>query len=126
MDRKLWRKNEKENFFGVYLVGWGGRKINSRGSCVFSPDSPKNFLPKIKLTKRRKLSYLMDKNALVYLHMGFVFLLLFLFLFLLFIFYFFYLIVLCLYSFFLFLLLSFVFFFFWLFVTFLVLIGHHF
>ena len=28
MDGKLWRGNGKENFFGVYLVRWGGKKIN--------------------------------------------------------------------------------------------------
>ena len=29
MGEKFWRENGKENFFGVCLVGWGGRKINS-------------------------------------------------------------------------------------------------
>ena len=28
MDGKLLRENRKKNFFGVCLVGWGGRKIN--------------------------------------------------------------------------------------------------
>ena len=28
MNGKLWRENGNENFFGVCLVGWGGRKIN--------------------------------------------------------------------------------------------------
>ena len=35
MDGKLWKENGKENFFGVCLVGWGGRKING-GTRVFS------------------------------------------------------------------------------------------
>ena len=35
MDEKHERKNGKENFFGVCLVGWGGRKINN-GAYVFS------------------------------------------------------------------------------------------
>ena len=28
MDGKLWGENRKKNFFELYLVGWGGRKIN--------------------------------------------------------------------------------------------------
>ena len=28
MNGKLWRENEKENFFKVCLIGWRGRKIN--------------------------------------------------------------------------------------------------
>ena len=35
MDGKLWRENGKEIFFGVCLVGWVERKINS-GTQVFS------------------------------------------------------------------------------------------
>ena len=35
MDGKLWKENGKENFFGVYLVGWGEKKING-GPQVFS------------------------------------------------------------------------------------------
>ena len=38
VDGKFWRENVKKNFFGVCLVGWGGRKIND-GAWVFSPQA---------------------------------------------------------------------------------------
>ena len=47
MDEKLWRENRRENFFGVCLVGWRGRKINS-GVQVFSPLAHQNVLSKMK------------------------------------------------------------------------------
>ena len=47
MDIKLWRENRKENFFGVFLIGWREKKINGG----------------------RKWGCLMDKNAHVHLHM---------------------------------------------------------
>ena len=37
-----------KTFFGVCLVGWGGKKINGEGTNVFSSGSPKSFLSKIK------------------------------------------------------------------------------
>ena len=46
MDEKFWRENRKNNFFGVFLVGWKGRKINS-GAQVFSLGPPKSFLSKM-------------------------------------------------------------------------------
>ena len=51
MDRKLWRENRNENFFGVCLVEQGGRKINS-GVQVISPWAHQNVLSKME----RKLS----------------------------------------------------------------------
>ena len=50
MDGKLWRENEKENFFDVCLVVWEGKKINGR-IRVFSPLTHQKVLSKI----RRKL-----------------------------------------------------------------------
>ena len=47
MDEKLWRENRRENFFGVCLVGWRGRKINS-GAQVFSSLAHQNVLSKMK------------------------------------------------------------------------------
>ena len=52
IDRKLWRENGKNNFFGVCLVGWRERKINGGAQVFFSLGPPKCFLPKME----RKLS----------------------------------------------------------------------
>ena len=54
MDGKLWRENGKENFFGVYLVEWGGKKINGGPQGVFSPGPPKSFLSKMWRKLKRK------------------------------------------------------------------------
>ena len=72
MDEKLWRENGNENFFEVCLVGWEGRKINSEIQVFFlwihQKFSPQNR----EKTKERKWGCLMDKNAYVQLHMGFI------------------------------------------------------
>ena len=72
MDEKLWRENGNENFFEVCLVGWEGRKINGEIQVFFlwihQKFSPKNR----EKTKERKWGCLMDKNAHVQLHMGFI------------------------------------------------------
>ena len=46
VDENFWRENRKKNFFGVCLIGWKWRKINSRVH-VFSLGPPKSFLPKM-------------------------------------------------------------------------------
>ena len=51
VEGKLSRENEKGNFFGVCLVGWGGRKINS----VFSLSSPKSSPQNGEKTRRGRL-----------------------------------------------------------------------
>ena len=67
VDRKLWRENRKENFFGMCLVGWGGKKINCRAQ-VFSPWAHQNvFSPKWRENWVRMNFFLMDKNAYVHI-----------------------------------------------------------
>ena len=72
MDEKLWRENGNENFFEVCLVGWEGRKINGEIQVFFlwihQKFSPQNR----EKTKERKWGCLMDKNAHMQLHMGFI------------------------------------------------------
>ena len=70
VDEKLWtlRENGKENFFGVYLVGGRGKKINGRPKCFLSRLN-KKFSPQNRgKTKERKWRCLIDKNAHMHLH----------------------------------------------------------
>ena len=63
MDGKLWRENRKENFFGMCLVEWGGRKI-SNGIQVFSPlTHPKVFFPKWRENSRKKLDIIFGQKC---------------------------------------------------------------
>ena len=47
VDGKFQRENAKENFFGVCLVRWGGRKINGEVRMFFPQAYQKSFLPKM-------------------------------------------------------------------------------
>ena len=65
---KLWRENKNEIFFGVYLVGWGGRKINDR-TQVFSPLAyQKVFSSKWRENLVGMNFFLIDKNAHLHVH----------------------------------------------------------
>ena len=46
VDEKLLKENGKENFFGVCLVGWGGRKIDNRTQVFSLWAHQKVFFPK--------------------------------------------------------------------------------
>ena len=65
VDRKFWRENENKIFFGVCLVGWRGRKINSGVQVfslrthqkVFSLKWRENWKDKMRLFNGRKCLY---------------------------------------------------------------------
>ena len=54
----------------VCLVGWRGRKINSRVKYFLSGSIKKFSFQIGKKTERRKWNYLIDKNAHMHLHMA--------------------------------------------------------